>query len=136
MSFTQEEATQIKVDIEVLKQSSAQVVTAIAESVEQTKENNSLINSLIHKMDEHDLRREYEEKEREEEKKFVRHLELRIDEVNARIDGFMPVITESAKVQERKKKRMETFDQTWVKLLAGLVFAAICAFIGIEITKV
>ena len=136
MPLTIEEAHQIKVDIEVLKSSSSQVLKAIGEGTEQTKENNVLINTLINKMDSHDVRDEFLAKEREEEKVYTRKIEDKIDTVNLRLDNMMPVYQKSKSTQENKQAFMDALRSTWGKMAGALIVIAIATALGLDLSSI
>ena len=136
MPLTVEEAHQIKVDIEVLKNSSSQVLKAIGEGTEQTKENNVLINTLINKMDSHDIRDEFLAKEREAEKQYTRKIEDKIDVVNLRLDGMMPVYQQSKDTQENRQKFVDAMKSTWGKMAGALIVIAIATSLGLDLSSI
>ena len=136
MPLTVEEAHQIKVDIEVLKNSSSQVLRAIGEGTEQTKENNVLINTLINKMDSHDIRDEFLAKEREAEKQYTRKIEDKIDVVNLRLDGMMPVYQQSKDTQENRQKFVDAMKSTWGKMAGALIVIAIATSLGLDLSSI
>ncbi len=135
MSLTPEEAQQIKVDIEVLKTTSTQVLQAIGENSEQTKENNKLVHSLIQKMDKHDVRQEYEAKEREEEKEHTRVLEGKVEAVNLRIDNMMPTYQRTKANHESIDKFKDGMRSTWGKMAGALLVIGIAAGLGLDLSN-
>jgi len=136
MPLTPAEAQQIKIDIELLKSTSTQVLQAISEGTEQTKENNSLINKLLSKMDSHDVRDEFLAKEREEEKVYTRKIEAKIDTVNLRLDNMMPVYQKSKSAQENKQAFMDALRSTWGKMAGALIVIAVAAALGLDLSSI
>jgi len=134
MSFTPEEATKLKIDVEVLKNTTEQVLSAIGENTSQQKESGELISKLILKIDSHDIRREYEAKERLEDKEEVSGLKESVAQVNERIDSY---ITSVAPIIARSKTRQDSIDNfknsmntTGGKMLMVLIFTVITGFLS------
>ena len=127
MSFTPEEATQIKIDVGVLKNTTDKVLTALSDNTEQ-------LTTLISKMDAGDIRREYEAKERLEDKEEVSGLKESVAQVNERIDSY---ITSVAPIIARSKSRQDSIDNfknsmntTGGKMLMVLIFTVITGFLS------
>lgn len=143
MSFTPEEATQIKTDVEVLKVTTNQVLTAIGENTEQIKENVKLTTSLIQKMDAHDVRREYEEKERKADREHIDQLKDAVSMVNNRIDAYIddvkPTISRSKQRHDSVDNFKKSMGTTWGKMFATVLVTAMMLFVaaafGLDITK-
>ena len=134
MPFTHEEATQIKIDVEILKNSTSQVLNAIGENTEQ-------LSSLISKMDQGDIRREYEAKERLEDKETINQLSLKVDIVNSRLDLYIddikPTITRLQRNHEATDNFKKSMGSTWGKMAATALISAAFLFVayafGIEV---
>ena len=136
MSLTTAEATQIKIDVEVLKNTTSQVLKALCDNTDSIK-------VLISKMDAHDVRREYEDKEKEEAKKDVTELAQKVKLVNERIDSYItnvaPVIARAKAKQETTDDFMKSMSTTWGKMTAGIIVTAslllIAYVFGVNIPK-
>ena len=136
MPVTPEDYHKIRTDVEVLKSESTQVLKAIGEGTAQTKENNVLINRLINKMDSHDIRLEFEAKERDEERAYVRKIETKVDTVNLRLDNMMPVYQKSKISQESKQKFYDSINSTWGKMAGALIVIAIATALGLDLSSI
>tara|TARA_R110000851_G_C13043308_1_gene562321 strand:+ start:50 stop:466 length:417 start_codon:yes stop_codon:yes gene_type:complete len=136
MSLTTAEATQIKIDVEVLKNTTSQVLKALCDNTDSIK-------VLISKMDAHDVRREYEDKEKEEAKKDVAELAQKVELVNERMDSYItnvaPVIARAKAKQETTDNFIKSMSTTWGKMTAGIIVTAslllIAYVFGVNIPK-
>jgi hypothetical protein len=136
MPLTPAEAQQIKIDIELLKSTSTQVLQAISEGTEQTKENNALINKLLNKMDSHDVRDEFLAKEREQDKAYTVAISDKIDVVNQRLDNMMPVYQSSKLTQENRQKFIDSLNSTWGKMAGALIIIALATALGLDLSSI
>ena len=134
MSFTPEEAVQAKIDIGILKNSTSQVLKAIGDNTEQ-------LSLLVSKFEKDDVRREYEAKERLEDKETISQLAIKVDTVNARldayIDGIKPTITRIQKKHESVDNFKKSMGSTWGKMAATALISAAFLFVayvfGVEV---
>jgi hypothetical protein len=127
MSFTPEEAVQAKIDIGILKNSTSQVLKAIGDNTEQ-------LSLLVSKFEKDDVRREYEVKERLEDKETINQLSTKVDIVNARLDSY---IDDQKPTLLRLKQKHEAIDNfknsmgsTWGKMTAAALISAAVLFVG------
>ena len=127
MSFTPEEAVQAKIDIGILKNSTSQVLKAIGDNTEQ-------LSLLVSKFEKDDVRREYEVKERLEDKETINQLSIKVDTVNARLDSY---IDDQKPTLSRLKQKHEAIDNfkksmgsTWGKMAAATLISAAVLFVG------
>jgi hypothetical protein len=94
-------------------------------------------------MDAHDVRREYEDKEKEEAKKDVIELAHKVKLVNERIDSYItnvaPVIARAKAKQETTDNFIKSMSTTWGKMTAGIIVTAsillIAYVFGVNIPK-
>lgn len=136
MSLTQQEATQIKIDVEVLKNTTSQVLKALCDNTDSIK-------VLISKMDAHDVRREYEDKEKEAAKLEVTELTIAVKAVNDRIDLYVttvaPIIARAKAKQDTADNFKKSMSTSWGKIAVGLVVTAstllIAYIFGVDIPK-
>ena len=134
MSFTAEEAVQAKIDIGILKNSTSQVLKAIGDNTEQ-------LSLLVSKFEKDDVRREYETKERLEDKETVNQLSLKVDTVNARLDSYIddqkPIMTRVKQKHESIDNFKKSMGSTWGKMAATALISAALLFVayalGIEV---
>lgn len=134
MSFTPEEAVQAKIDIGILKNSTNQVLKAIGDNTEQ-------LSLLVSKFEKDDVRREYEAKERLEDKETINQLALKVDAVNSRLDSYIddqkPTMTRVKQKHESIDNFKKSMGSTWGKMAATALISACVLFIayalGIEI---
>lgn len=136
MSFTPEEAVQIKTDIEVLKNSTDKVYIALAENTEEIKEGNKLTHTLIKKIDESEIRRDYEAKERESDREYAKSIEIKVGEVNTRIDNMMPVYERLKQSQEFWKNIRDGATSTWGKMAGALIVIAVFTALGLDLSSI
>jgi len=136
MSLTAAEATQIKIDVEVLKNTTSQVLKALCDNTDSIK-------VLISKMDAHDVRREYEEKEKEAAAEEVVALTTAVKEVNERIDtyvtGVAPILARAKAHQDSSDNFKKSMSTTWGKMTAGVIVTAsillIAYIFGVNVPK-
>ena len=134
MSFTAEEAVQAKIDIGILKNSTSQVLKAIGDNTEQ-------LSLLVSKFEKDNVRREYEAKERLDDKETINQLSLKVDIVNSRldlyIDGIKPTITRLQRKHEATDNFKKSMGSTWGKMAATALISAAFLFVayalGIEV---
>tara|TARA_R110002012_G_scaffold24590_1_gene82031 strand:+ start:6295 stop:6702 length:408 start_codon:yes stop_codon:yes gene_type:complete len=133
MSFTPEEATQIKIDVGVLKNTTDKVLSALSDNTEQ-------LTTLISKIDSHDIRREYEAKERLEDKEEVAELKEAVNQVNSRIDAYItdvaPIIARSKSKQDSIDKFKDSMSTTGAKMFMVLIVVAIGAALGLDLSSI
>lgn len=141
MPLTHEESRKVISDIEVLKTTSKQVFSALSENSVQTKENNSLIFTLISKMDKHDVRREYEKKQLELDRAHVGELKSAVSCVNTRLDTYIdsvkPIISRVKDAQDSSDNIKKSMGTTWGKMAVGVLVSSLFLFVayslGIEV---
>lgn len=133
MSLTQQEAIQMKTDVEILKSSTSQVLQAIGESVTAQKENSKLINELVIEMKERDVRDEYRAKDLDELKGYI----SRVDgDVKNYIEIHHDSLEKLSQSQRAKDAFYKSVTSTWGKVFAMLLIAACAYVLGIDLTKV
>ena len=134
MSFTAEEAVQAKIDIGILKNSTSQVLKAIGDNTEQ-------LSLIVSKFEKDDVRREYEAKERLDDKETINQLSLKVDIVNSRLDLYIedikPTITRLQRNHEATDNFKKSMGSTWGKMAAAALISAAFLFVayafGIEV---
>jgi hypothetical protein len=134
MSFTAEEAVQAKIDIGILKNSTSQVLKAIGDNTEQ-------LSLLVSKFEKDNVRREYEAKERLDDKETINQLSLKVDIVNSRLDLYIddikPTITRLQRKHEATDNFKKSMGSTWGKMAATALISAAFLFVayafGIEV---
>ena len=117
----------------VLKNTTDKVLSALSDNTEQ-------LTTLISKIDSHDIRREYEAKERLEDKEDVAKLKEAVNQVNNRIDTYItdvaPIIAKSKSKQDSIDKFKDSMSTTGAKMFMVLIVVAIGAALGLDLSSI
>ena len=130
--ISQDEALQIKTDIEVLKTSTKQCLEATTKSAEASAKVADQISDLLIEMKERDVREEYRTKELQELKDSIGYVDNRIAEF---IESELPTLTRSKLRHNSIDSIITGFTSNIGKLLLGFVVVGIAYSLGLDPTK-
>jgi len=133
MSLTPQEQIQMKVDVEGLKTSTAQVLAAIGKSTEAQEENSKLITELVIEMRERDVRDEYRKKDYDDLKGHMGRIDKTI---TAYIETHHNSLERLSKNQQARDNFVKSATSAWGKVFAMVFIAAMAYVLGIDLTKV
>jgi hypothetical protein len=133
MTLNAQEAMQLKTDVEILKASTNQVITALGESTEAQKENTKLIHSLLIEMRERDVRDEYKAKEIDEIKVSIK---LTDKSLTRYIEDNKEPLSKLNKHYKRKDQFISGITSTWGKIAAGAILIGAAYVLGFDLTKI
>jgi len=126
MSISSEEAATIRAEQQFLKEQVGQVVEALKENTETTRE-------MLRKMDQHDLREEYRQQEIEGIKDSINTLN---EKVETHIESNKPVMDWAASRKEFWDGVKSGFQSNTGKAIFVIMFVAIAMFFGIDLTNI
>jgi hypothetical protein len=133
MTLNAQEAIQLKTDVEILKLSTNQVITALGESTEAQKENTKLIHSLLIEMRERDVRDEYRAKEIDGIKEAIK---LTDKNLSGYIKDNRENLGRLSRRYDLKDKFITGITSTWGKIAAGAILIGAAYVLGFDLTKI
>jgi len=130
--ISQDEALQIKTDIEVLKTSTKQCLEATTKSAEASAKVADQIGNLLIEMKERDVREEYRTKEVTELKELIGFVDTRIADF---IETEAPTLARSKLRHNTVDSIIAGFTSNVGKLLLGFVVVGVMYSLGLDPTK-